>query len=203
MDADNLNPGEFTTPVVGISLYKNIFHTGNFVEILEKRCADPYSDLEWNWATTGDGRNNNRQSEYRSSLNCSLHPIMIDTDEEKEIYNIFVNNIRNKLRIPIINYQTQYRIDGATSEPYQVLKYGEGSSYRAHYDCGKSSFRNFSLVASLVEAEDGGELEFPFFDYKVKLSAGDVIIFPSNHPYTHIAHPVYSGIKYALVNWFA
>lgn len=203
MDDADFVLGEFTTPIVGVSLYKKVFDPGDFLNILEKRCSDPYSDLEWQWASTGDGEKSNTQSEYRSSVNCSLHPIMAENEEEEEIYKIFTNSIKDKLRIPIVNYQTQYRIQGALCEPYQVLKYSEGASYRAHYDCGKLSPRVFSLVASLREAEEGGDLEFPFFNYKVKLSQGDVVIFPSNHPYTHIAHPIYSGVKYALVTWFA
>lgn len=203
MTQETLNNGEFTTPIVGVSLYKNVFNPLNFIDLLESRCADTYSDLEWSWATTGDGSGVGKQSEYRSSMNCSLHSLMHTNDDEQEAFELFSSSIKDRLRIPLINYQTQYRIESALAEPYQVLKYVESTGYRAHYDSGRASSRTFSLVASLAEAEEGGELEFPFFNYKVKLSIGDVIIFPSNHPYTHIAHPVYSGTKYSLVSWFA
>jgi len=203
---EELNPGFFDSPAVGISLYKNVIDPSNFIKALEKCCSDDKSDIEWLWSITGDGYGSGRTSEYRSSLNCSLHTLFDPNIEngtpDAYLKDVFEKDILSKLRIPIINYQTTYRIDSATSEPYQVLKYTENSGYRAHYDCGKS-LRVFSLVASLAEAESGGQLEFPFFNYKIKLQTGDVIIFPSNHPYTHIAHPVNSGIKYSLVSWFS
>jgi hypothetical protein len=201
-----LNPGFFETPVVGISLYKNVIDPHNFIDFLERCCSDDTSDIEWLWSITGDGYGSGRTSEYRSSMNCSLHPLLnLNLDRNSpdgNLKNIFEREILSKLRIPIVNYQTTYRIDSAYSEPYQVLKYTENAGYRAHYDCGKS-LRVFSLVASLAEADSGGELEFPFFNYKVKLETGDVVIFPSNHPYTHIAHPIDSGVKYSLVSWFS
>ena len=39
------------------------------------------------------------------------------------------------------------------------------------------------------------------FDIKIKPQPGMLILFPSNFAYTHIAHPVTSGSKYALVTW--
>jgi predicted 2-oxoglutarate/Fe(II)-dependent dioxygenase YbiX len=60
----------------------------------------------------------------------------------------------------------------------------------------------FSAIACLGAAEEGGQLEFPNFDLTISLDAGSVILFPSNFPYVHIAHPVTSGIKYSMVTWF-
>jgi predicted 2-oxoglutarate/Fe(II)-dependent dioxygenase YbiX len=59
-----------------------------------------------------------------------------------------------------------------------------------------------SLVACFSDGFEGGELEFPFFDLKIKLEKNSLVLFPSNFPYTHIAHPVTSGTKYSLVTWF-
>jgi predicted 2-oxoglutarate/Fe(II)-dependent dioxygenase YbiX len=58
------------------------------------------------------------------------------------------------------------------------------------------------MVASISSECDGGELEFPYLDTKLKLETGSVVLFPSNFPYMHIAHPVTNGIKYSLVTWF-
>jgi len=49
----------------------------------------------------------------------------------------------------------------------------------------------------------GGELEFPYFDVKITPSAGTLVLFPSNFPYGHIAHPVEDGTKYSLVTWYS
>ena len=48
---------------------------------------------------------------------------------------------------------------------------------------------------------DGGVLEFKNKDYSVKPEPGMLILFPSNYAYTHIAHPVETGTKYAVVTW--
>ena len=54
----------------------------------------------------------------------------------------------------------------------------------------------------LKAPEEGGNLEFPNFSTEVEIKDGMVILFPSNFPYIHIAHPVKKGIKYSLVTWF-
>jgi hypothetical protein len=45
-------------------------------------------------------------------------------------------------------------------------------------------------------------LEFNNFDLTIKLEKNSIVLFPSNFPYSHIAHPVKSGVKYSLVTWF-
>ena len=46
----------------------------------------------------------------------------------------------------------------------------------------------------------GGELVL-FTDEVYKLSAGDVIVFPSNFLYPHRVNPVISGKRYSTVHW--
>ena len=39
------------------------------------------------------------------------------------------------------------------------------------------------------------------FSIKIKPSPGMLAIFPANYAYSHIAHPVKTGTKYAIVTW--
>ena len=88
-------------------------------------------------------------------------------------------------------------------EPYSVLKYYENAEYHAHYDHFRDNRRVFSVVANLGAPDAGGELEFPRMNASIKPETGSVVVFPSNFPYLHIAHPVESGVKYSLVSWYS
>jgi predicted 2-oxoglutarate/Fe(II)-dependent dioxygenase YbiX len=61
--------------------------------------------------------------------------------------------------------------------------------------------RVVSAILYLNDDYEGGHLEFPNFGIKIKPQAGMLILFPSNYAYTHAAHPVTKGTKYALVTW--
>ena len=68
-------------------------------------------------------------------------------------------------------------------------------------DGGTSMGRSVSALCYLNDNYEGGEIEFVNFKIKIKPLAGMVILFPSNYAYRHIAHPVTSGTKYAIVTW--
>jgi len=87
------------------------------------------------------------------------------------------------------------------SEGYGLLRYSSGEYYHAHYDGGTDMGRSISAILYLNDDYEGGEIEFVNFDIKIKPKAGTFILFPSNYAYRHIAHPVISGTKYAIVTW--
>jgi Rps23 Pro-64 3,4-dihydroxylase Tpa1-like proline 4-hydroxylase len=86
-------------------------------------------------------------------------------------------------------------------EPYSLLKYSGGQYYKAHYDGGTDTARSISAILYLNDDYTGGEIEFVNFGIKIKPKPGMLILFPSNYPYRHIAHPVETGTKYAIVTW--
>jgi hypothetical protein len=86
-------------------------------------------------------------------------------------------------------------------EDYNLLKYSSGQQYRRHYDGVTASGRAISAICYLNNNYDGGEIEFVNFNIKIKPEPGMLILFPSSYPYAHIAHPINSGIKYAIVTW--
>jgi predicted 2-oxoglutarate/Fe(II)-dependent dioxygenase YbiX len=87
------------------------------------------------------------------------------------------------------------------SEEYQLLKYSGGQHYGAHYDGGTGTARAISPILYLNDDYEGGEIEFVNFGIKIKPKAGSLLIFPSSYAYRHVAHPVTSGTKYAIVTW--
>ena len=110
----------------------------------------------------------------------------------------------NKEILPIIDdYATEYKCkEFATGENWQILKYGEGHHFGDHADDAKSYPRTFSISFYLNDGYEGGEIEFPKFGLKIKPKANQAIVFPANFVYNHIVHPVTSGVRWTIVNWF-
>ena len=94
-----------------------------------------------------------------------------------------------------------------------LLHYEPGGKYDIHSDAEHYDFENrqfyrfidrdFSMLIYLNDNFTGGELNFPWLNYQYKPVAGDLVIFPSNHIFTHESLPIISGKKYALVSWGA
>jgi hypothetical protein len=101
------------------------------------------------------------------------------------------------------NYREMFKIEQEikNDEPYGLLRYSGGEQYGFHYDGGTDSKRSISVLIYLNDNYEGGEIEFPNFNLKIKPKAGTLILFPSNYAYGHIAHPVTSGTKYVIVTW--
>lgn len=98
-------------------------------------------------------------------------------------------------------------------EKPQVLRYAPGGKYAIHSDSEHFDFearrfyrfidRDFSMLIYLNDEYEGGELNFPWLNYRYRPQAGDLVIFPSNHIFSHESLPITRGIKYALVSWGA
>jgi 2OG-Fe(II) oxygenase superfamily len=188
-------------PNTCINVYRDVFTkeaSEGFIKKLEKETKDEWSDLEWSNSSVGEGH----VTKVRTSLGCSLIKLFKPYDPT-ELSEYFHKNIFEKVEAVITDYIHEHLIHEGLHEPYSVLKYYENAEYHAHYDHFRDNRRVFSVVANLGEPEDGGELEFPQMGVTVKPEVGSVIVFPSNFPYLHIAHPVKSGIKYSLVSWYS
>ena len=183
-----------------ISLYEDVFTEDNaseFLQSLEKETDSEWSELSWDGSTVG----NNKATSHRTSLNCSLIPLMKPYPETK-LSQFFTKAIRNPIDEVAEDYRYEFLIPTAVHEAYSLLKYLEQSEYKPHFDHGPDNRRVYSMVSFLSTPEEGGQLEFPQFDVTVEAICGRVLMFPSNFPYLHIAHPVTKGVKYSLVTWY-
>lgn len=198
---ENLKYMIHNKPATCISVYKNVFSKNDakvFIEALNKNIEEGWSELNWENSGTGNGMVSN----YRTSLICSAIPLM-KPYPETQLSKLFNETIVDPVKKVCEDYREEYMIQTGFHEAYQILKYFPGAEYHAHADHGKLNGRVYSMVATLGEPEEGGSLEFPFFDVSVECEVGNVILFPSNFPYTHIAHPVVKGVKYSLVTWYS
>jgi hypothetical protein len=185
-------------PAVGVSVYKKAFNPLNFIYELEKSIEDEWSEIEWAGSAIGP---NAEASNYRTSLSASMVPLM-PPYPKNDLSELFMDNIKYPIDKLVLDYANEYEIPSCISEFWHVLKYTKGAEYKGHYDKGPGAPRIFSMVAFLNTPTKGGHLEFPYFDCEVPVEQGTVILFPSCHPYLHIAHPVEEGIKYSLVTWY-
>ena len=183
-----------------ISLYEDVMSESAVTEFLarvEEETLDEWAELKWDYGKTGAGST----TDTRTSINCLLTSLL-PPYEKTELSAFYKENIHAPCMAVAEDYRKEFMLENFIAEEFAILKYFQGGEYRAHYDHWRDNKRVFSIVASLGEAESGGELEFPTFDVTVKLKTGSVLLFPSNFPYLHVAHPVLDGTKHSLVSWF-
>lgn len=193
--------GEITPDeIVGgcINIFENVWpNPSQTIDLLERECTKDDSDVYFARAETiGSGV----YQDQRTNSNLALTHLAQVTS------NPVLQNIHNQFNMLLLaatsNYVKRYEIqEGLWHEPYGVLRYNGGEEYKAHYDGGSDMGRCISALAYLNDDYTGGEIEFPNFNVKIKPQAGMLILFPSTFPYTHIAHPIIEGTKYAIVTW--
>lgn len=186
-----------TVRVAGcINIYENAYPNPNIaISLIENEVSN--REIYWERATTiGSGVHQDKRTNFM--LGVSYFGDIADNTACQTIHNQF------KLLIDAacIPYCKEFGIDESLAhEPYSMLKYTHGKEYKAHYDGNVRSGRTLSVIAYLNDDYEGGELEFPHHGVKIKPQAGMLVVFPSNFAYSHIAHPVTSGTKYAIVTW--
>lgn len=194
-------PGEIQpTTVVGgsIAIYRNILPAPEIlIEMAEKECSDSDSGVYWERAgTIGQGA----FQELRTNQLLAVSRLA-DIANNGALQAIH-NQLYMLLLAASIPYAKLFDIrEELWHENYCMLKYHNGTEYKKHYDGGTAIGRSISAICYLNQNYEGGEIEFSNFGIKIKPQAGTLILFPSNYPYAHVAHPVTAGTKYALVTW--
>lgn len=186
-----------------IWVYKNAFDSQNFINLIEEETKKVWPYIGWVQSSTGSGEYS-QTNEYRTSLEMSMNVLFSDTINEnlQHLQDIFIDNIFKKIDECVWDYRNCFGLHLKADSGYNLLKYQYGGEYHIHHDHDSNNARVLSLVACLGDDFEGGELEFNNFNLKIKLEKDSLVLFPSNFPYSHIAHPVVSGIKYSLVTWF-
>lgn len=121
---------------------------------------------------------------------------------------LLMNTIRNLLeQYIVIDFKNNWfsSWQGYTSPRYN--KYNIESRMQHHcdhihtmFDGTRRGIPTLSIIGALNDNYQGGKLVM-FEDQTIELSAGDVIIFPSNFLYPHKIEPIISGVRYSFVSW--
>ena len=166
------------------------------IEMIENACADPESGIGWERAgTVGHGINQNLRTNYHLGITSSAD---LDIPAAQNVHN----QMYMLLLAATVPYKKKYGLEeNLWHENYNMLRYRGGQEYKAHYDGATGSGRSLSAIVYLNNDYEGGHVEFTNFGVKIKPEPGMLLLFPSNYAYTHIAHPVTSGTKYAIVTW--
>lgn len=114
-----------------------------------------------------------------------------------------------------------FALEATPCGSYSFLKYeSPGSHYDFHCDAGHAfdfngevkfqydyPCRNVTLVYYVNDDFEGGELELAptYLENSFLLTPKEdhILLFPSDIRYPHKVHPMRSGTRYAVVNWFS
>jgi predicted 2-oxoglutarate/Fe(II)-dependent dioxygenase YbiX len=197
---NGLFPGTLlpTSTVAGcIDIFENVWpNPEETITRVEEQCSSLGSGI--NWARAGTIQHGVNQN-HRTNYNLGVTQLASETGNQTML------DIHNQMYLLLlassIPYATKHDIENLFHEPYNMLKYSTGQEYKAHADGETITGRSVSAIVYLNEDYEGGEVEFVNYGIKIKPKTGMLLLFPSNYAYRHIAHPVTSGTKYALVTW--
>jgi hypothetical protein len=183
-----------------VAVYENAWEDGyTTINDIIKMTKDISLNVKFFPSQTNADPLNTREQSIRTSHSLSI--------SRYAIFNKKMQSINDKcyslISSAVENYKEIFKIEQEikNTEPYTLLRYSGGEQYGFHYDGGTGSKRSISVLIYLNDDYEGGEIEFPNFNLKIKPKAGTLMLFPSNYAYGHIAHPVTSGTKYVVVTW--
>lgn len=197
---NGLFPGELqpSATIAGcIDIFENAWpNPAETIAVVEDQCSVKDSGLSWHRAhTVGQGAMQNMRTNYDLGL----------TQTALENSNPIAQTVHNQMYILLsaatYPYAVKHDIEDLYHEGYNMLRYQGGQEYKAHADGSTRDGRCVSAIVYLNNDYEGGEVEFVNFGVKIKPEPGMLLLFPSNYAYRHIAHPVTSGTKYAIVTW--
>jgi Rps23 Pro-64 3,4-dihydroxylase Tpa1-like proline 4-hydroxylase len=200
---------DYTVPAPGIMLFTNVWDDAKkLIEDIEKTTQDPSKVILWKRALVGGSKKDTLRVSGEKSGVRSNSTLYLDSNwanTENEIMK-FAGNLCKKIVSKVdenfnVYKNNFYPSSNPVPDQMIILKYQTGQEYKQHADAGGGNNRIVSMVSYINDDYEGGNIEFPYFNYNLKPPANSMIFFPSNYIYAHTAHPVKEGTKYAIVNW--
>jgi|TARA_R100001443_G_scaffold102199_1_gene110335 Rps23 Pro-64 3,4-dihydroxylase Tpa1-like proline 4-hydroxylase len=124
-----------------------------------------------------------------------------------ELTSVYINNIvTDTVLAGIRQYSGKHPFVQVANLDLSVLKYGVGGHYKWHVDAGTTLNRSLSVIITLNNDYEGGNLLFSPTQEKedqitIKPGVGKMIIWPSNFMYPHQVEPITKGKRYSIVGW--
>lgn len=129
---------------------------------------------------------------------------------DKELSNNikkYVNNINNFVSEHEENSENKFKIfnDFLSYDTMQIQKYDKQKGrYVYHHDFiiqeKEKRYRVITFIWYLNNVEEGGETEF-WSDYKIKPTAGKLVLFPASWTFPHRGKMPISNDKYIITGW--
>ena len=178
---------------------RQIKHIQNFLDDTQlKKLCECSSTAPKQQATVGKIINGKYTTEYNDWCTADF----ID-------YTSFIDSVHNitpRLTIEIENF---YKVKVGNTPEIHYLSYKTGTYYKSHIDgqyiengiAKRGIDRDITAVLYLNDDYSGGEVNFDFFNLKIKPKQNDLLIYPTTFQYKHSVSKV-DGIRYAVVFWF-
>lgn len=134
---------------------------------------------------------------YQKRIDVDKTDSLTSFDYQRAKY--IINSIYSSMRQCAQNVKNIKNIDDEVflQDQFGINKYNEGAYMGPHADQYDGNMTlKYSIVAYLNDDYEGGEIEFPNQNVKIKPSAGSIIIFPSSVPYLHKSNEILKGQKY-------
>lgn len=154
----------------------------------------------WEHTLTGSGHD-------PQARKCNYIPISdqgIIEEENQQSRKEIDEYLFNVVKDIIANYQDQhpeFELEIQEDSGYELLKYEVGDFYIQHSDSFKEQPRALTVIMSMNDAYEGGEVALFNRELVYKLDAGDVLVFPSNFMYPHEIMPITRGTRYSIITW--
>lgn len=133
----------------------------------------------------------------------------------------FINNLvsieeevlikKNNLKYELNSYSFPFLLDYINEYELLIKKiknwdiYEQINETNFHYDQNRDGLKHsYTILIALNDGYDGGEITFEnrVGNQNIKMSQGDVLIYPSNNKYLHKELKVTSGNKYVAIAYF-
>lgn len=184
----------------GINLYRNAISEEDckkIIDLLEAEISLGKRGISWHGATVnGETRTSHARNCYDLKFKRDhVGKYIADSDALKECYDLVDVGLNKSLR----HYESVWNFNINYKEAFNFVKYLPGEFFKIHADHGPYYTCTVSAVVYLNDDYEGGEIEFPRHNFKLKPKAGDIILFPSNFVYEHASLDISSGQKYSVV----
>jgi len=165
------------------------------------KILDEYAHTEY-WEATLTGSGHDPDARRCEQICISEQSIIAEdnSDVRKQLDDQMFEVVQNLIGL----YQEahpDFELEIQEDSGYELLKYEEGDFYIEHTDSFKEQPRALTVIVSMNNAYEGGEVALFNRELVYKLDAGDVLMFPSNFMYPHEIMPVTEGTRFSIITW--
>lgn len=94
------------------------------------------------------------------------------------------------------------KIDPFSDSGLSILKFEEGFHLTVHVDTASAELNHIASIYYINDDYEGGEINFPDYNLKIKPKANSLLFFPGNEDYEHEVTKILSGDRYSSSVWF-
>jgi hypothetical protein len=102
-----------------------------------------------------------------------------------------------RARLNCISYY-DIEVNNEFSSQYLLVKWNKGSKMEPHVDTEAQKHQHIVCMYYINDDYEGGEINFPDYNLKIKPKSNSIIMFPGNENYLHEVLEVSKGFRYTF-----